>query len=85
MTANTISSYEFGYVDNVSGQENNNFFGDNVLVDSNSGDTRIGILRFIIPTREDIDLTSKSFISTITLELNVTNAGEKLQIYKVKH
>ena len=84
MTATSIGSYEFGYVDNVSGQENNNFFGDDVKVDSNAGDTRIGILRFIIPTREDIDLTSKSYISSITLGLTVTNAGDKLQIYKVK-
>ena len=84
MTATTISSYEFGYVDNVNAEKDNNFAGQDVKVDSNTSDTRIGILRFIIPKREDIDLTSKSFISTITLGLSVTNAGDNLQIYKVK-
>ena len=84
MTATSIGSYEFGYVDNVNSEKDNNFFGANVQVDSNAADTRIGILRFIIPTREDLDLTSKSFISTITLGLNVTNAGDNLEIYKVK-
>ena len=78
----TISAYDFGYVD--SGAAANNHFGADVQLDSEAAATKMGILQFNIPTLESLELTSKSYISTITIGVTVTVTGDTIEIYKVK-
>lgn len=78
----TIAAYDFGYVNSGAGATN--YFGADVELDSQSGSTKMGVLQFNIPTRESLELTSKSFISTITIGVTVTVAGDTIEIYKIK-
>ena len=78
----TISAYDFGYVD--SGAAANNHFGADVQLDSEAAATKMGILQFNIPTLESLELTSKSYISTITIGVTVSVAGDTIEIYKIK-
>jgi len=78
----TISAYDFGYVD--SGNSATNYYGADVVLDSESGSTKMGVLQFNIPTLESLELTSKSYISTITIGLTVTATGDTIEMYKVK-
>ena len=79
----TIAAYDFGYVDSANDGDDN-FFGADVQLDSQSASTKMGVLQFNIPTRESLELTSKSFISTITIGVTVTVTGDSIEIYKVK-
>ena len=79
----TISTYYFGYVDSGSGG-NDNFFGADVELDSESGSTKMAVLQFAIPTRESLALPAKSYISTITIGVTVASTGDTIKIYKVK-
>ncbi len=79
----TIAAYDFGYVDSASDGDDN-FFGADVVLDSASASTKMGVLQFNIPTRESLELTSKSYISTITIGVTVSVAGDTIEIYKIK-
>ena len=78
----TISAYDFGYVNSLS--KDTNYYGADVIIDSNGASTKAGILQFNIPTLESLELTSKSYISTITIGLTVTVTGDTIEMYKVK-
>ena len=79
----TIAAYDFGYVDSANDGDDN-FFGADVQLDSEAAATKMGILQFNIPTLESLELTSKSYISTITIGVTVTATGDTIEIYKVK-
>ena len=79
----TIAAYDFGYVDSASDGDDN-FFGADVVLDSASASTKMGVLQFNIPTLESLELTSKSYISTITIGVTVSVAGDTIEIYKIK-
>ena len=77
-----ISNYEFGKVN--SGAADTNYYGVDVELDSESGSTKMGVLQFKLPTRESINLSNKTYISTITIAFAVTNHGSDIEIYKIK-
>ena len=79
----TIGTYNFGYVDSENDGDDN-FYGADIIIDSETDETRMAILQFEIPTRESLELSSKSYISTITMAFTVTVTGGTIEIYKVK-
>ena len=78
----TIGTYNFGYVDSVNADTA--YYGADVKLDSASDETRMAVLQFEIPTRESLELSSKSYISSITMAFTVTNTGDTIEIYKLK-
>jgi len=81
MAVNVLGGVNFGYVN--SGAPDTNYDHEMKIL-SDTGATKAGIIQFDIPSKDDLELSNKDYISTITLACTVSNTGGSIICYKLK-